>query len=360
MNVAVPAETPAVITETSTTMRAGVLTAPRKLRAQGVPRPAMADDQVLIRTHFCGVCPSDVRWFTGERTDGSYPRMLGHEWAGVVERVGSLVTSYAEGDRVVPDWRVVCGSCHYCRQGVANYCENVQTSRVRGGYAEYGVALAMNLRKVPASVSFEEACFTEPLACCLNGNRMCGIREGSDVVVLGAGPIGLLHVQLAKLRGARVIVADPLRRRLPDARNLGADELVLPDEDPVAKVQALTEGRGADAVIVAVGATKAMQQAVAMAGINGVVNFFAGQYPAEPLQLDPNRIHYRQLRLTGSHDYTPDDFTKALKLIALRAVRVKELISHVLPLDYIEQAFQVVAERQGLKVLIDCIGGLDG
>lgn len=339
-------------------MRAGVIAAPGKLRAQGVPRPSMAPDQALIRIRCCGICPSDVRWYSGERTDGTYPRMLGHEWSGVVERVGAETAGLVEGDRVVADWRVVCGECHYCRRGCANYCENLQPQRVRGGYAEYGVAPVTNLRKLPDVVSFEEACFTEPLACCLNGNRSCDIAPGDDVVVMGCGQIGLMHIQLAKMRGARVIAMDPLRQRLPDARNLGADDLVLPDENPVSRVQELTNDRGADAVIVAVGAASAMQQALELAGINGVVNFFAGQYPAQTIQLDPNLIHYKQLRVTGSHDFTPDDFTTALRLITLRIVKVKELISHVLPLDYIEQGFRMVAERQGLKVMID-LGGAD-
>lgn len=353
MDLAFPTETPTAAPEGVTTMRAAVLHAPGKLRAQGVPRPTLADDQVLIRIQNCGVCPSDVRWYTGEREGGTYPRMLGHEWCGVIEKVGKHVQGFAEGDRVVPDWRVVCGECYHCRRGVANYCENLKPNKVRGGYAEYGVAPPTNLRKLPAPVTFAEACFTEPLACVINGNRMCRLKPGDDVVVLGCGQIGLMHIQLAKHQGARVIAGDPIRKRLPDARNFGADDLIMPDDDPVEKVMTLTDGRGANCVIVAVGNAKAMESALQMAGVLATVNFFAGTYPPTTLTLDPNDIHYKQLFVTGSHDYTPHDFTTALKLIALRTVKVNELISTVLPLDRIEEAFNMVAQRQGLKLMIE-------
>ncbi|MBM3211975.1 zinc-binding dehydrogenase, partial [Candidatus Poribacteria bacterium] len=208
-------------------------------------------------------------------------------------------------------------------------------------------------RLIPDNISYEEAAFAEPLACCLNGNQESNIVTGDDVVIIGAGPIGLLHLQLAKNKGARVIVSEPVEKRLEKAKELGADDTICPvKENAVEKVKELTQGRGANTVIVAVGNIKAAQTAIEMAGICGTVNFFAGTYPSGDFPLDPNVIHYKQLVLTGSHDFTPHHFTTALKLIEHGIVKVKPIISHILPLENITQAFDIVSGLGGLKVVI--------
>jgi L-iditol 2-dehydrogenase len=225
---------------------------------------------------------------------------------------------------------------------------------VRGGFAEKGVAIPSNLRLIPDNVSYEEACFTEPLACCLNGSRNTHIEPGHDAVVVGAGPIGLLHVQLAKYQGARVIACDLIPQRLEKAREMGADEVIQVDQvDAISSVMEMTGGRGADAIVVAVGSVKAAEMAIKMAGISAYVNLFAGFYPPGKLDLDPNIIHYKQINLTGSHDFTPHDFTTALKLIQTGVVKVEPLISHRLPLDEISSGFEAVIEKDGLKVVIE-------
>ncbi|HEX2186514.1 MAG TPA: zinc-binding dehydrogenase, partial [Chloroflexota bacterium] len=209
------------------------------------------------------------------------------------------------------------------------------------------------LRRLPEHVSFEEAAFCEPLACVINGNEMTPMRLGDDVVIVGAGPIGLMHLQLARNRGARVIVSDPIAARLEVARKLGAHDVIdASSTDAVARVKELTEGRGADAVIVAVGAGEPVRQGLEMAAINGRVNFFAGTYPPVELPFDPNLVHYRQLLVTGSHDFTPHHFSTALKLIQYRIVNVETLISHRFTLDAVRDAFEVAASRGGLKAMV--------
>jgi len=336
-------------------MQAALLYGVRDLRGAETDRPAIAAaDEVLIGIHACGICPSDLRAYTGVRKpQRDFPYTPGHEWAGRVVGLGDAVKGLAVGDRVVPSWRVVCGKCHYCIRGLPNFCENLQSGRVRGGFAEYGVAPAESLLKIPATVSFQEACFCEPLACCINGSQYSNIGLGADVVIVGAGPIGLLHLQLAKRAGARVIVSDLLRERLQKAEELGADALVSAAQgDPVRRVNELTAGRGADVVIVAVGAPRALQQALEMAGLCATVNFFAGTYPPATLALDPNLIHYKQIRLTGSHDYSPLDFQNALRLIELGLVKVAPLLSHELSLARVKEGFDIVARQEGLKVCI--------
>jgi L-iditol 2-dehydrogenase len=330
------------------------------LRVVPHERPAIsADDEVLIRIHACGICPSDIRAYVGQRPPNRpTPYTPGHEWAGEVIDAGDAVEGFGVGDRVVPSWRVVCGRCHYCIRGIHNYCENLERGRVRGGFAEYGVAPARSLLKIPDSVSYQEASFCEPLACCINGSLASDIQFGDVVVVIGAGPIGLTHLQLAKRSGARVYTSDLIRERLEMAEALGADERIdASAEDPVERVMALTQGYGADTVIAAVGAPRALEQALEMAGICGTVNFFAGTYPPTTLAIDPNLIHYKQIRLTGSHDYTPFHFETALRFIEDGTVRVAPLISHTLPLAQVKEGFDIVAERQGLKVMITMDGG---
>jgi L-iditol 2-dehydrogenase len=296
------------------------------LRVEEVGRPAIsADDEALIRIHACGICPSDVRPYSGVRSP-SHP---------------------------FPYTRVVCGECHYCIRGLHNFCEDLRRERVRGGFAEYGMALASNLLKIPENVSYAEACFCEPLACCVNGSLGSGIKFGDKVVIIGAGPIGLLHLQLARHSGARVAVSDLISNRLKKAEELGADEVIhASQEDPVQRVSELTGGYGADVVIVCVGARRALQQALDMVGICGTVNFFAGTYPPTTLDIDPNLIHYKQIRLTGSHDFNPFHFQTALRLMEMGMVKVAPIVSHELPLRRVEEGFDIVAERKGLKVII--------
>ena len=347
-------------------MQAARLYGPRDLRVEEVPDPQPEPGCAVIRIESCGVCPSDVRHYTGaaarpansatSTTGGAGPRTPGHEWAGVVVAVGPPgpddgAVPVRVGDRVVADWRYVCGHCYQCRRGVFNYCEQLQRG-VRGGFAQYGIAPFRQLRVLPDHVSFEEASFCEPLACIINGNSATPMALGDNVVIVGAGPIGLLHMQLALRRGARVIASDPLPARREAARALGAHDTVDAAGDPVAEVMQLTEGRGADAVVVAVGAADAIRQGLQMAAIQGCVNLFAGTHPPAEMPFDPNLIHYRQIVLTGSHDFTPHHFTTALRLIAFGIVRVAPLIADRFPLADVRVAFETTAGRTGLKAMV--------
>jgi L-iditol 2-dehydrogenase len=336
-------------------MKAARLYGVRDLRVEEVPTPEPGPGEALIEIKACGVCPSDLRSYLGASTGhATLPRTPGHEWVGVVVALGEPIedSPIKIGDRVVADWRYVCGKCYQCRRGVFNYCENLHRG-VRGGFAGYGTAPLSQLRVIPNHVSFEEASFTEPLACITQAHGYTEIALGDDVVVVGAGPIGLMHMQVALHRGGRVIVSDPIAARLEKARELGAHDVIdASTTDPVARVKELTDGRGANAVIIAVGHPEPIRQGLQMGAINGWVNFFAGTYPPTEIPIDPNLIHYRQLRVTGSHDFTPHHFTTALRLIQFGIVRVAPLISHRFDLEDVKPAFETTAGRAGLKSMV--------
>jgi L-iditol 2-dehydrogenase len=206
---------------------------------------------------------------------------------------------------------------------------------------------------VPDSVSDDEACFCEPLACCLNGIESLRLKPGDDALIVGCGPIGLIQVQLARAQGARVIAMDLLPERLELALELGAEHTVLAaDVDPVSAVRELTGGRGATGVMVTVGEPELVGQTAEMTASTGIVNLFAGFYPNGEAQFDFNTVHYRQITLTGSHEFLPRHFDAALHAIQHGIVRVRPLISHILPLSDIQEGLEVVSRLEGLKVVI--------
>jgi L-iditol 2-dehydrogenase len=219
---------------------------------------------------------------------------------------------------------------------------------------EYGIAPPSSLRKLLDSTPYTEAAFAEPLACCLNGHQKLDIKVGDSVAIVGEGPIGLTHVQLARLSGAtKIIVSGLIPERLEMARKLGADHTINATEvDAVEEVKRLTEGRGADKVQIAVGGVKPIESGIQMANIGATVNIFAGTHPPTTISVDPNLIHYKEIILTGSWDYTPSLFTNSVDLINTKRLDLKSLISHVLPLQDIMKGFEIVEQRQGFKVVI--------
>ena len=208
--------------------------------------------------------------------------------------------------------------------------------------------------KFSESTSFQEACLTEPLACCLNGNLRAGVHTGSSVVVVGTGPIGLLHVQLARLFGAyKVIAIDPIATRREKALELGAHEAVDPvATEPGKEVMRLTDGFGADAVIVAVEKIDAVEQAIRMVGKQGVMVVFAGFHPAKGLTVDTNLLHYSEISITGSSDFPAPLFPRALTLIDSHKMQMKPIISHSFSLEQINEGFKTASTGQGLKAII--------
>ena len=327
----------------------------KDLRIEEVEKPKVNHNEILFKVMACGICPSDVRgWNRNQKLD--HPRIPGHESAGEVIEIGEKVDGLEIGDRIVRDWRDTCGVCYYCRKGLYNFCLEAETSSrqgFQGGFCEYSKVRDPVYRKIPDNLSYEEAAFTEPLACCINGIHQSNIEIGDDVAIIGCGPIGLQLLQLSKARGARLIAVDLMEERLQIAKKLGAHDVInAKEQNTIQAVQDLTDGRGVNASIVAVGGAIPIKNGLDILDLDGTLNIFAGTYPKAEIPLDPNPPHYKHLKITGSHDFTPHDFTTALKLIEKGIVDVKSLISHRLPLSDTQKGFDIVSKQEGLKIII--------
>lgn len=339
--------------------------APGDLRIEDVPEPSPQANEVKIRVRNCSTCGTDVKIFNHGHQHLDPPRVMGHEIAGEVVEVGADVEGgWKAGDRVQVIAAVPCGECADCTAGRLTICPN-QTSvgyQYDGGFAEYlivphAVLKVDGLNRIPEGVSFAEASVAEPLACAINGQELARVGEGDDVIVMGAGPIGCMHVHLARARGARrVFLADINAGRLkqsadvvkPDAAICGADV------DMVEEVLRLTDGRGVDVVITAAASGKAQEDGVRMAARQGRISLFGGLPKTAPtITLDSNLVHYRELTVVGVNGSSPAHNKQALELIASGKVPVKDLITHRMTLDQVPEAIATVAAGDAIKVTIE-------
>jgi len=340
--------------------------APGDVRVEEAPIPQINADEVLLRVKNCSTCGTDVKIFhNGHQNITTTPRVMGHEVAGEVAEVGANVTGWAVGDRAQVIAAVPCGDCYECRKGWMAICEN-QTSvgyQYDGGFAEYMVVprqvLAVDgLNRIPEGVGFDEASAAEPFACAINAQEQLGIEEGDTLVVFGAGPIGCIHIRIA--RGVHhvgtVILVDVNADRLKMSADAVKPEHVIDASsvDVVEEVMKLTGGRGADVVITATAANITQEQAIAMAARNGRISFFGGLPKTNPtITCDSNLVHYRQLHIHGANGSAPSHNKRALEYIASGLVPVKDLITVHLPLERALEAFDIVAKGQAIKVTVE-------
>lgn len=338
--------------------------APGDVRIEEAPVPVAGPGEVLLRVRNCSTCGTDVKILRNGHPNLSPPRVMGHEIAGEVVAAGEGVTGWEAGDRVQVIAAVPCGECRECLRGRMTVCL-AQTSvgyQYEGGFAEYlvvprEVLKVDGLNRIPEGVGFDEASVAEPLACVLNGQRLARVGEGDVVVVVGAGPIGCLHVRLARARGAaRVILADLSASRLKlSAERVSPDETIATGEvDLVERVMELTDGVGADVVITAAASGAAQEAALRAVARGGRVSFFGGLPKHDPvIACDSNLVHYRELTIVGANGSSPQDNKDALALIASGQVPVADLITHRMGLDEVLKAFDVVASGEAIKVTIE-------
>jgi len=340
-------------------MKAAIYYGKDDIRIEDVQKPEIGPGELLLRVRGCGLCGSDIVKIVQGAVEP--PAVLGHEVVGVVAEVGDGVEGFKLGDRVVAAHHVPCGQCHYCRHGNYSMCPTFKATKLDpGGFAEYvrlsASHVAHTTLHIPADLSDEEASFTEPLACCLRGIKRSPPQEGDTVLIVGAGSIGLLMLQLARIQGARVMVTDLIEGRLDLARSLGTDLALNAKGDVATTVSQFTAGRGVDVVILTAGAAEPVAQALDYVRNGGVINIFAGTPPRSSVHLDINRIYHREITILGSYSSSPLELREALGLLTEGAVRVEGLVTHRLPLTALPHAIELARRHEALKVFITMEG----
>jgi L-iditol 2-dehydrogenase len=343
-------------------MKAAVFLSPSQIELQEVEKPKIGPGEVLIKVKAAGICGTDARIFKGTKKVPA-PRIIGHEFAGEIEEVGKEIQEWRPKDRVTVQPIVACGKCYCCLRGRSNICLTRPTIGYEydGGFAEFvripkEAVERGNIIRLPDNVSFEEAAFAEPLSACIHGNEKAGIRMGDRVWVMGDGPIGLTHVQLAALSGAGTIIlsgTDPQKLQLGKA--LGAHHLIsFPEQDPLKEVKALTGGEGVDVAITAASASRLIEDALQGGGLRkgGMLVIFAGVPPQSMASVDPNRVHYQEYTITGSSGHSIENMRQAIALIHSRSFQVQPLISHRLSLGKVTEGIAMKERLEGLKHLI--------
>ncbi len=318
---------------------------------------SLGPDEVLVRVAACGVCGTDVHIYHGDKGSAEVhpPVILGHELAGIVERVGENVDLVAAEDHVAIDPNIYCGKCRPCRQGKKQLCENLSAIGVTrdGGFADYCVVPQTQCFKVDQEIPIEHAAMAEPLACCIHGIDRAGIRPGSAVCVIGGGAIGLMMVQLARIAGASsVVLSEPNAFRRKVALEIGVDAAIDPlEEDLAARYEEVTGIHGADVVIECVGNTKAVEQAFAVAGKGAEIVLFSVPKPDtfHPLSLDD--VYHKELSVTGSM-IDPDTFERAVSLLNERRLKLAPIITHAYPTDRLEDAIRMQMSDESIKVVV--------
>lgn len=314
-------------------MKAVVFRGPRDVALVERPVPAAGAGRVLVRVRACGVCGTDRHIYAGEFPAAALV-VLGHEYAGEVVAVGEGVTDLAPGDRVAVDPNVACGTCRPCRAGQIHLCENLTALGVNydGGFAEFSAVPRAQAYPFPAGLDWAAAAMAEPVACCLHGIDLAGIRPGHTVLVIGGGAIGQIHAQLARLSGAsRVVVSDPVEARRRLALALGADEVLDPTAQSIEAMRGALGG-GADVVIEAVGSAATAEQSLELAARGGTVIWFGVAAPGAESRVRPYDVYRREITLRGSF-VNPHTHGRALALLAAGRLQVAPLISRRVALD---------------------------
>ncbi len=331
-----------------------VLRAPREIVSGDVPRPEANSRDVIVRVTHSGICGTDYKIYSGA-IPVSYPRVMGHEMTGEVVDAGS--SAVRQGDRVIVDPQLYCGSCFHCRIGQTHLCpKGILIGRdVNGGFAELVAAPASHVFRLPDSIDSRTAPLIQVLTTCLHAQQQVAIRPGETVVVFGLGVTGQLHVQLAKAAGASTVIgitrsAD--KRAL--AETLGADLTMAGDEAAIAKVREATDGRGADVVIETTGMLPSLSSGIHMARSGGRILLF-GIFTAKDGSLPFYDLYFKELSLIGARVARSEDYPAAIALVERGDVKLRPLVSNVMPLAELDAAVAMLGSENGarMKIILD-------
>ncbi len=346
----------------SSQMKAVVYHGPQKVRVDAMDVPTCGDTEIRVKVDACAVCGTDLKAWKSGNPRIKPPQIMGHEFTGLVDTVGSGTTGFSQGERIVMATSVSCGHCAYCKQGSPNLCMDVSPMgfSYAGGMAEWVViperALVNgHVIKVPEGIKPEHAALAEPISCAVNSLENCRVRQGGVVVVIGAGPMGIINGCVARQQGAsKVILAEINADRLRQGEAFGFDRLVDPGkEDLLEIVLSETDGLGADVVIVAAPAAPPQEQAVALVRKRGTVCLFASlPVGSHLLSMDSRAIHYNEIRVVGTSDSTPAHVKAAVDMIEKGTLAADKLATHILPMADVKRAFELMQSGEALRVVL--------
>ncbi|MBL7115154.1 MAG: alcohol dehydrogenase catalytic domain-containing protein [Kiritimatiellae bacterium] len=343
-------------------MKAVVFHAPEDERVEDVPVPFCEEGEILVKVDACAVCGSDLKAYHVGNPRIKPPMVIGHEFTGIIDGMGPETSGFSVGDRVVMATSISCGECVYCRKGLANLCVDVAPMGFSypGGMAEFVVIPNRavdngHVVKVPAGVKPEHAALAEPVSCAVNSCEQCNIEEGDTVLVMGAGPMGIMNACVARGMGASTIIMSEINEsRLQQCEVFGFDHLVNPGtQDLEELVKSVTDGIGADVVIVAAPAAQPQEQALSLCRKHGTVCLFASlPVGRNMLSLDSRVLHYGELRVVGTSDSRPEHVAAAVDMIARGLLPVEQLASHIMKLDDIMKAYELMKTGKALRVVL--------
>lgn len=347
-------------------MKAAVFYGLEDIRVEERSLPAIGEGEILLKVEACAICGTDVRIFHHGHRGVKPPQVIGHEIAGIIVDKGKKVEGHELGECVVVDPIVSCGYCYFCRRNLTNLCLTFKERTEAfgyfypGGFAEYMVIPEKavrrgNLIKFSQTLSFEEAAISEPMACALNGQMLSQVKVGERVLIIGAGPVGCMHIGLARIFGAtKILVAEVQEARLEVAQKFGADRYINPArEDLKEAVLSETDGIGPDVVIVAASSKKAQEEALSLAAPRARINLFGG-LPKEDsvLGVDGNNVHYKELFIHGTSGAAPSHIRMCLELMASRRIDGSAYISKIVSLEELPEMLREIQRGPYLKVVV--------
>ncbi|MBW8012067.1 MAG: zinc-binding dehydrogenase [Chloroflexi bacterium] len=343
-------------------LRRAMLTAPKEINFDEITLEAPAADEVLVKISACAICTWEKRAYTGA-DQRFYPLLGGHEISGVVEAIGESAGYGLEvGDRVSVSGLTRCGKCYSCRRGRDNRCDNTwQAGGMKkgdpigpGGLATYKMAKAYQVFKVADDADLVEVSLTEPLACVIRSIKKSQVEVGDYVAIAGGGVMGILHLILAKRRGATVILFEPDEGRRKFALEIGADHVIDPTEVDIAEsVMEITDKRGAQAFFDAVGKVPILESGINALGKGGRLHVYARVYPkGEPISIDPNLFHDKEIVLSGTMSQNREDYLQAAEMISRKAIDLSPIISATFPLDQLTEAFEASTKLENYRIVV--------
>ena len=327
--------------------------APLKIEIAEMPQPDITDGEVLVQTHACGICATDVKTYRRGHPLIKPGSVLGHEISGII--VESRAAKWRVGERVVVAPYVPCGECRYCRREQFTLCVNLWDDAVEpGGFSEYVRVPSRLVQKgmfcLPAHVDFLTATLVEPLACCYHGFEAMRLQAGDSLLIVGDGPMGLEQAMIGKQLGASpIIVAGMTAERLALAAHYADHVINVKEQNLKDVVMKLSDGEGMDHVIVSVGSAEVAEGSVALVRRGGVINFFAGLPGGSHLTIDPNHIHYNEVTVIGTFGFAHTHFKRAVGSLSDGSLDVTGLITRTVTMDEAESAFNDGAEYRGIK-----------